>query len=91
MAEDGVRGITSNPSLFEKAIGGSTDYDGALLLSRKVYGAVADAYLRQHGRPHQSLEEGVEGARQTLAMLERSGISLETVIAITSPRDPAQR
>src|SRR3984893_2412380 len=24
--EDGLRGITSNPSIFEKAIGGSTDY-----------------------------------------------------------------
>src|SRR2546423_8942426 len=28
--EDGLRGITSNPSIFEKAIGGSTDYDAAL-------------------------------------------------------------
>ena len=24
--EDGLRGITSNPSIFEKAIAGSTDY-----------------------------------------------------------------
>jgi transaldolase/glucose-6-phosphate isomerase len=30
IAEDGLRGITSNPSTFEKAIGGSTDYDDAL-------------------------------------------------------------
>src|SRR5205807_1812357 len=28
--QDGLRGITSNPSIFEKAIGGSTDYDAAL-------------------------------------------------------------
>jgi transaldolase/glucose-6-phosphate isomerase len=28
--EDGLRGITSNPSIFEKAIGGSTDYDSAI-------------------------------------------------------------
>src|SRR5207244_3236482 len=26
MDEDGLRGITSNPSIFEKAISGSTDY-----------------------------------------------------------------
>ncbi len=26
----GVRGMTSNPSIFEKAIAGSTDYDGAI-------------------------------------------------------------
>jgi transaldolase/glucose-6-phosphate isomerase len=28
--EDGLRGMTSNPSIFEKAIAGSTDYDEAL-------------------------------------------------------------
>lgn len=28
--EDGVRGVTSNPSIFEKAIAGSTDYGPAL-------------------------------------------------------------
>jgi transaldolase / glucose-6-phosphate isomerase len=27
---DGVRGVTSNPSIFEKAIAGSTDYDSSL-------------------------------------------------------------
>lgn len=30
IAEDALSGITSNPSTFEKAIGGSTDYDDAL-------------------------------------------------------------
>jgi transaldolase/glucose-6-phosphate isomerase len=28
--EDGLRGVTSNPTIFEKAIGGSADYDDAL-------------------------------------------------------------
>ena len=28
--EDGIRGVTSNPSIFEKAIAGSTDYGPAL-------------------------------------------------------------
>ncbi|MBI3287895.1 MAG: bifunctional transaldolase/phosoglucose isomerase [Elusimicrobia bacterium] len=28
--EDGVRGVTSNPTIFEKAIGGSADYDEAI-------------------------------------------------------------
>ncbi|TMA08352.1 MAG: bifunctional transaldolase/phosoglucose isomerase [Deltaproteobacteria bacterium] len=27
---DGLRGVTSNPTIFEKAIAGSSDYDGAL-------------------------------------------------------------
>src|SRR6478752_7020262 len=28
--QDGLTGVTSNPSIFEKAITGSTDYDSAL-------------------------------------------------------------
>ena len=28
--EDGLRGVTSNPSIFQKAIAGSTDYDDAI-------------------------------------------------------------
>src|SRR6059058_2199071 len=28
--EDGLRGVTSNPTIFDKAISGSTDYDMAL-------------------------------------------------------------
>ena len=28
--EDGLRGVTSNPAIFEKAIGHSEDYDGSL-------------------------------------------------------------
>ena len=30
VADDGLRGVTSNPSIFEKAIAGSTDYSAAL-------------------------------------------------------------
>ncbi|GAF92155.1 unnamed protein product, partial [marine sediment metagenome] len=30
LIEDGVSGVTSNPSIFEKAIAGSTEYDQAL-------------------------------------------------------------
>src|SRR5262245_13712395 len=28
--EDGIRGVTSNPTIFEKAIAGNSDYDDAL-------------------------------------------------------------
>lgn len=31
IAEDGVKGVTSNPAIFEKAIAGSSDYDGAIV------------------------------------------------------------
>ncbi|MBI3773176.1 MAG: transaldolase [Gammaproteobacteria bacterium] len=39
--EDGLRGVTSNPSIFEKAINGSKDYDDALL--RHVKGGLSDS------------------------------------------------
>ncbi len=30
IAEDGILGLTSNPTIFEKAIGGSRDYDAEI-------------------------------------------------------------
>jgi transaldolase/glucose-6-phosphate isomerase len=46
--EDGLRGMTSNPSIFEKAIAGSTDYADILkqlhsqrLTAREIYEAIA--------------------------------------------------
>src|SRR6202045_3603137 len=32
---DGVKGVTSNPAIFEKAIGSSDEYDGAIAQARK--------------------------------------------------------
>ncbi len=42
--EDGVTGVTSNPSIFEKAIAGSHDYDGAIRVSALEGKAVEDTY-----------------------------------------------
>ncbi len=43
--EDGVRGVTSNPSIFEKAIGSSDEYDDALASAEREPGrAVIDLY-----------------------------------------------
>jgi len=44
--EDGIRGVTSNPTIFEKAIAGSTDYDDALraLLTKDPKTAVGKLY-----------------------------------------------
>jgi transaldolase len=46
--EDGIRGVTSNPTIFEKAIAGSTDYDDALraLLAKDAKTDVGDLYER---------------------------------------------
>ncbi|HEX7231859.1 MAG TPA: transaldolase, partial [Candidatus Binatia bacterium] len=44
--EDGLRGITSNPTIFDKAISGSTDYDIALraLLAVNLHAPVGELY-----------------------------------------------
>ncbi|HUK41604.1 MAG TPA: transaldolase, partial [Candidatus Acidoferrales bacterium] len=44
--QDGVRGVTSNPTIFEKAIADSTDYDQILrgLLSKNSRAGVAQLY-----------------------------------------------
>ncbi len=54
VAEDGLRGVTSNPAIFEKAITGSTDYQDALsalqgrqgLDAEKIYEALAIEDIR---------------------------------------------
>ncbi len=38
---DGVKGVTSNPSIFEKAIGSSDEYDGAIGKALKKRRAIA--------------------------------------------------
>ena len=44
--EDGVVGVTSNPSIFEKAIAGSSDYEEVLAATRREPCATADLYER---------------------------------------------
>ncbi|HQF70808.1 MAG TPA: transaldolase family protein, partial [Promineifilum sp.] len=51
IANDGLRGLTSNPTIFEKAITGDNDYDAAIgaLVGRpatEVYDALSIADLR---------------------------------------------
>ncbi|EQD38647.1 transaldolase, partial [mine drainage metagenome] len=45
---DGITGVTINPTIFEKAIVGSTDYDAALkgLLAREPHLSAAELYER---------------------------------------------
>ncbi len=65
LVDDGLRGVTSNPSIFEKAIAGSNYYDVELLrLSRKgrspeeIYEdlAIGDIQMKECPRWSPSLE-----------------------------------
>jgi transaldolase/glucose-6-phosphate isomerase len=44
IAEDGVRGVTSNPAIFNEAIGGSRDYDRAIRLLALAGRGAAEIY-----------------------------------------------
>src|SRR5215210_3665159 len=44
MIDDGVVGVTANPTIFEKAISGSTDYDTAIEELVKEGKSAADIY-----------------------------------------------
>ena len=46
VADDGVRGVTANPSIFEKAIGAGTDYDAQI--EQLLRDGVAAADLFEH-------------------------------------------
>ena len=50
--QDGLTGVTSNPSIFEKAIGGSADYDSSLKA------AESDGRLRCHGALRAARDRG---------------------------------
>src|SRR5881409_3245355 len=54
LIDDGLRGMTSNPTIFEHAIGGSSDYDDELLAiatspvsDREVFERIAVEDVRQ--------------------------------------------
>jgi len=44
LIEQGISGVTSNPTIFEKAIIGSTDYDEAILALVKTAEDIGDIY-----------------------------------------------
>jgi transaldolase len=70
---DGLRGVTSNPSIFEKAIDGSTEYDGALgelstrnpgIKASEIYDALSIEDVRNAAdilRPAYDESGGVDG------------------------------
>jgi transaldolase/glucose-6-phosphate isomerase len=65
--EDGIRGVTSNPSIFEKAIAGSTDYDSALARYEKRKDQTASVIYE-----HLAVEDIQEAAVFLLPVYEAS-------------------
>ena len=73
LVESGVRGVTSNPSIFQSAISGSTDYDNSLIRysaqasdSASIFELVAIDDVRDAATPDgdPDLGPGPNGARR---------------------------
>ncbi len=69
IAEDGLRGITSNPAIFEKAITGSHDYDEAIqALARAgndaaaIYEALSQRDVRDAADAFRALYDATDGS-----------------------------
>jgi transaldolase/glucose-6-phosphate isomerase len=68
LVEMGLRGVTSNPAIFEKAIAGSADYDDALLQSgltekspEEIYEALAVEDIAMAADELRTVYEGTNG------------------------------
>ncbi len=69
--DDGVHGVTSNPSIFEKAIGHSDEYDAAI-------GSILRMHDRSPGELYECLAvEDVKHAADILRHDRRSQASLD--------------
>ncbi len=75
--EDGIRGVTSNPSIFEKAIGGSDDYDASIaslldgephLDAKEIFERLAVADIRQAADILRTVYERTEGSDGYVSM-----------------------
>ena len=75
--EDGVRGVTSNPSIFEKAIAGSSDYDPAI--QSLVGQGESDAQTLYEALAIQDIQLGCDVLRPVYDASDRSDgyVSLE--------------
>ncbi len=69
IGEDGLKGITSNPAIFEKAIAGSTDYDADILRMAaqdrnavEIYEALAISDIRDAADQLAAVYESTDGA-----------------------------
>jgi transaldolase len=82
LRDEGVTGVTSNPTIFEKAVTGSSDYDDAL------------AYLVHAGRPPEKIlwdlmVEDIQGAADVFLPVFESTRGADGYVSIEVPPDVA--
>src|SRR5690242_4582795 len=93
MIDDGLRGMTSNPTIFEHAIGGSTDYDEALSrvaassrTDREVFDLLAMGDVRTAADRFRPVYEGSQGADGFVSLEVSPTLARDTAGTIAEAR-----
>src|SRR6476469_2693011 len=94
LIDDGLRGMTSNPTIFEHAIGGSSDYDDELLAlatspagDREVFERIAVEDVRQAADLFRSVYDASAGADGFVSLEVSASLARDTngTIAVARP------
>ncbi len=85
LVREGVRGVTSNPTIFEKAISGSTDYDEAL---RRLVAEAASVEQVYFDLVVQDIREGADVLRSTYESSEGGDGYISVEVSPKLARDP---
>ena len=89
VAEDGIRGVTSNPSIFEKAIGHGDDYD-ALIAAAERSGDLDPGALFEQLAIH-DIQEGADALSPVYEQTQRRdgyiSIEVSPYLAMRHRRD----
>ena len=93
MIDDGLRGMTSNPTIFEHAIGGSTDYDEALSrvaassrTDREVFDLLAMEDVRTAADLFRPVYDGSQGADGFVSLEVSPTLARDTAGTIAEAR-----
>ena len=100
IAEDGLRGVTSNPAIFEKAINGSDDYDSSILgylandqrpISRDLFFNLAIEDIQQAADQLMPVYESSEGVDGYVSLEVSPDLAYDTVNTINEAQRLAKR
>ena len=91
--EDGLKGMTSNPAIFEKAIAGSTDYDAHIGLMAaqdrnavEIYEALAISDIREAADQLAAVYDATDGADGYVSLEVSPELADDTVGTIAEAR-----
>ncbi|HEY3694139.1 transaldolase [Phenylobacterium sp.] len=94
IAEDGLKGVTSNPSIFEKAIGEGSDYDDRLraflaqgkVEAAEVYERLAIADIQDAADQLRPVHDAMNGADGFVSLEVSPYLALDTRATVTEAR-----